>query len=122
MTANELRIGNIINDMGSRAYIVDAYEIVILSRTAGGKKNISFNPILLTPEWLLKFGFGKYDGGLLIRLREMDRALDWDAQTGLYLVCLEDENNTIELEHIKHVHQLQNLYFALTGEELKIVC
>jgi hypothetical protein len=24
------------------------------------------------------------------------------------------------INHIKHVHQLQNLYFALTGEELTI--
>ena len=30
------------------------------------------------------------------------------------------EEEGMYLDHIKHMHQLQNLYFSLTGEELTI--
>ena len=38
--------------------------------------------------------------------------------SGVILLCL--ENDSTYLRDIKYVHQLQNLYFALTGEELTI--
>ena len=76
-----------------------------------------YKPILLTKEWLLKF-----------RFNDKDTVHGWLAfgTDNLYLVGDESEmyfgynNNELELPKIKYVHQLQNLYFALTGEELKI--
>lgn len=72
------------------------------------------NSIELTEEWLLKFGFNKKSNGYII-LTEMKEAL---------LVSFGNHNvsiNGIAFNHsIKHVHQLQNLYFALTGEELTL--
>ena len=65
-------------------------------------------PIPLTEEWLLKFGFKKnsefYENGKVILI---------------------EENNSFHLaflncSSIKYVHQLQNLYFALCGEELQL--
>lgn len=73
-------------------------------------------PIPLTEEWLFKFGFDKpaYSiCGDIFHLTKWDKnPLDW---------CVAmNKNNAIIVEKLQYVHQLQNLYFALTGEELTI--
>lgn len=120
MKANELRIGNTVHVPQTKQ---DATISVIHEHLGVCVNNnilvvLSFNdiePIPLTEEWLLKFGFnndgedpweisiGRYD----------DRA--WN----VYLMGKHCE----KLGHIRRlssVHQLQNLYFALTGQELEI--
>lgn len=67
-------------------------------------------PIPLTEEWLLKFGFdslGTYGFGIG-KFHVVNRLGKW---------CFPINH---ELVYLKHVHQLQNLYFALAGEELQI--
>jgi hypothetical protein len=73
-------------------------------------------PIPLTEEWLLKFGFAKTENGWLA----LDICNDWSYLYWERLAGLELSVNKyqITMPHIKYVHQLQNLYFALTGEEL----
>ena len=72
-------------------------------------------PIPLTKEWLLKFGFKYkemyYESEYLTALN--DCFIVVERVTGFFYV--DAPNN-----EIKYVHQLQNLYFALTGEELEI--
>ena len=74
-------------------------------------------PIKLTEEWLLKFGFENEGGYLSIgKLR------------GAITVCKAERNsdnlcyrwfvNNLKMTDLHFIHQLQNLYFALTGEEL----
>lgn len=92
----------------------------------------TINPIELTKEWLTKFGFhSKYKsvhvhwhktygfGPPPYRLFELDQKSNVD-----------DDNNSIPQEQVfywdsqlevKYVHQLQNLYFALTEEELIVI-
>lgn len=68
-----------------------------------------YEPIPLTEEWLLKLGFNKEECFYILKG-----------------VCLEDEyDGRYRLDgqsdcFIKHVHQLQNLYFALTSVELEV--
>lgn len=84
-------------------------------------------PIPLTKEWLLKFGFGKkeYPSGVVwhIGFNNLTHGYLFD------LVWLESPEliNAPNLPFYKngrytiyYVHQLQNLYFALTGEELTL--
>jgi hypothetical protein len=80
----------------------------------------SFNPIPLTEEWLLKFGFAKNsvsrypfywhewgtNGVQIIRYSDIYQKYVFELGAGLDKV-------------LDHVHQLQNLYFALTSEELQ---
>ncbi len=70
------------------------------------------SPIPLTEEWLLKFGF-KQKNGIKCWVNE-------DVE-----ICFETLANYYRLyprtNKIKYVHQLQNLYFALTGSELQYV-
>ena len=78
------------------------------------KKHWLFNlePILLNEEWLIKLGFTKNEfdshyerGEFYVEIWENDCVFRWN-----------DFNVDINL---KYVHKLQNLYFILTGSELK---
>ena len=74
-----------------------------------------FNPIPLTEEWLEKFGLKLNKNHTCFHIKGMQFEIPsmiggfYDNEYGF------DEESKIEL---KYVHQLQNLYFALTGEEL----
>ncbi len=76
-----------------------------------------FEPIPLTEEWLLKFGFiNDIDEDWRNDILRLNA--DWNNEEGWFFYV--NYNGLRPSEHIKHVHQLQNLYFALTGEELII--
>jgi hypothetical protein len=108
MKANELRIGNYVY-LGTEVYQIKTGSEI------GYGENV-FKPILLTEEWLLKFGF-KRDGRSL-KLKNFGRFMFLEIGISFYpagnLNCL------LKRDIIQRVHQLQNLYFALTGEELTI--
>ena len=110
-----LRIGNYIRSKSDKKY----YKIVRLD--IENDINITAEPIPLTEEILLKFGFYKseisgehfyFNPELLIKVRIEDGYWEepsLDVFLGLnYITCIE------------FVHELQNLIFALTKEELKI--
>ena len=67
-----------------------------------------FKPIPLTEEWLLKFGYDLITENHYAVLGH----LIWKVENRFY--C--DKNGM----QLKYVHQLQNLYFALTNKELEI--
>jgi hypothetical protein len=71
-------------------------------------------PIPLTEEWLLKFGFSE----MLYGWWSNKIFLTKDENGGIWFYY----NGTTQTEafELKSVQQLQNLYFALTGEELTI--
>jgi hypothetical protein len=76
-----------------------------------------FCPIPLTEEWLERLGFRKvpvYKGNL--------SHLQWNKDYNGFFVGLQIHEGGLYYGRmeIKYVHQLQNLYFALTGEELEI--
>jgi len=115
MTANEVRIGNLVYNTTLK--LTKAIDTLDIRYLAEGKFENHFQPIRLTDEWLEKLGFKI----------NMDN-FDWNA--GIGTNCIGDFE--LSLRHtdnvgwfykskctpIKYVHQLQNLYFALTGKEL----
>ena len=120
MNANELRIGNLVG-IGENALHADGgknqiYEISELKTDVVQFKMFHSSeyykdlaPIPLTEEILLKFGFEK-------------KGDFWFVKSG---IKIENRNNGFSyfryLNEIKiiSVHQLQNLFFSLCGEELK---
>ena len=108
MKANELRIGNWVEYKGSKSTLqIEHSEITEIYFGA-----TNYIPIPLTEEWLLNFGFKfEKEGYKKFRFRVVEPV----NYVG-YLFC---EGSRI-LREIRYVHQLQNLYFSLTGEELKI--
>jgi hypothetical protein len=101
MKSNELRLGNWILDVQDNQIQVRKTYFVFMASYEICK------PIPLTEEWLLKLGFIKHvSQSIWYTLNKVDV---WFFD-GKYV-------NDIDVE-IKYVHQLQNLYFALTNEEL----
>jgi hypothetical protein len=75
-------------------------------------------PIPLTPEWLEKFGFKKEPDTDIYSIptySHSDLIMRNESYEEWHFIY-----NDKRLRVIKFVHQLQNLYFALTGEELTI--
>jgi hypothetical protein len=120
MKAKELRIGNHFKNNGV-IVTIDARSIFDIWDDKGLK---DYQPILLTEEWLVKFGFDMDDsGGLYKDIMSIDTNnrvlfLYWDEPHDE--VWLLDEDHHYEICSVQKVHQLQNLYFALTGEELEM--
>lgn len=101
----DLRVGNLV------LYDDKLFEVDVIVTFADN----DFNPIPLTPEILEKCGFEKvYQSYVLDKFflyNGPDVAGDW------WFKMSEAVGFTVK---IKYLHQLQNLYYALTGEELKI--
>jgi hypothetical protein len=142
MKAQELRIGNFYSQYGD---VIETNWVTIKNLSNAPDGQLWCKPITLTEEWLVNFGFNfsKYHYGeddgygdvfeysldisnfkLVYTKRKpfksdlsnkdtIDFILEAD---GVYEYC--GEFNL--LDKIKYIHQLQNLYFALTGEELTI--
>jgi hypothetical protein len=117
MKASELRIGNYIDYTTEREIVTmqTTYEYIRLIHN--GNKN--FKPIKLTEDWLLKFGF-KYSLRLDdFMFKDKNDIFEMQPYKKGFLNSVLWCDNEI-LQELKYVHQLQNLYFALTGEELSL--
>lgn len=125
MNARELRIGNLINyriqdNLDEKkdwfeVSEIDATDLAVLENNI----DYDYQPIPLTEEWLVRFGFElqpmKHD------LREwyfiedgkfsMNNARGFWSHSPIYLE---------DVIGIKYIHQLQNLFYALTGKELEL--
>jgi len=121
LQANELRIGNLLM-YGNRMAVVSAifkshFRCESLEQIDfGNSLQSNFQPIPLTPEILEKCGFDNDDNDFLNTIDERSSLhINLEKQRTL----IESYDGIIKLNNIKHLHQLQNLYFALTGEELE---
>jgi len=108
MDVKELRRGNIIeylypheNEWGKLTVSVD--EIVDFEDNQD-----SFKPIPLTEEWLIKFGFSCVIGHGYKKNGFKGKIFGYSTMW---------HHHSLRVE-MKYVHQLQNLYFALTQKEL----
>jgi len=121
MRIEELRIGNwyreyqntCVSSKGYHQVTFKTFEDIQLRDKLSG-----MTPIQLTEDILLKCGFKKYGDNCmrLGHLKQMKQTLKKGA-TGyssyfMYAGAI--------FMHIRYLHQLQNLTFALTNEELKI--
>lgn len=122
MKYSELRLDNLIyfNDEVAAVGYLDKREVGKLLPFCKGVYSRylfswkSLKPIPLTEKWLESFGFEKIQGWMWksgISLRPKSEFID--LEYGGYILDAYDI-------HIDYVHTLQNLYFALTGEELKL--
>ena len=101
MKETELRIGNLIEkihvDYGRSIFKVEIEDLQLIQ---SGDEKISYHPIPLTEESLIKFG-----------------KIDWLSKDIIgYFVWFNGSKIYLEF-----VHLLQNLYFTLTGEELECI-
>ena len=140
LNARELRIGNLVNPKVKEIILTDeivsvdpSILMVILGEV--NNKGIVFEPIQLTEEWLIKFGFTKYEwmDGCFIKTSFGDLMIQFFRdEIHLFFTKVSVDSKGMMFDgrrfagdkktftKIQYVHQLQNLYFALTGEELTI--
>lgn len=72
--------------------------------------------IELTEEWLIKFGFEKIWFGYEI----ISTGIEIEPlKNGDYTICINSNEYHVG-ESFKYVHQLQNIFFALTNKELEL--
>ncbi len=108
MKATELRIGNwVLSPTEGEIQIENGWQI---------DEGEEVEPIPLTEEWLVKFGFEKEDRYFDIKINNF--WLTYDYREAEYSISENKLNYSDIWIELNHVHSLQNLYFALTGEEL----
>lgn len=107
MKATELRVGNWYRFDGPTPNQFEQIEAQDIVELQDDPCEDAFKPIPITEEWLVKFGFEK-------------RESIWT----LNEICISSwfsfrySEDPLKVQEIDFVHQLQNLYFALTGKEL----
>ena len=127
MEANEIRVGNLLID--PRKFNKDTREFFNINENGYFKATARdiqcaelFNPIPLTEEILLKCGFeynddiGKYeisDDDYCILIRK-------DTDTEEFYFEIGDLGYNYVFKTIKYLHELQNIFWCLVGEELKV--
>lgn len=120
MDVTELRIGNFVHN-NVESFQIQAKDLIFL--LAFDNEHYA-SPIPLTEEWLLKFDFER---------KEEEGSEYWTIQIGNNLnltISLSDYTAGIDLEWrsqgsqiwmmVDAVNKLQNVFYYLSGEELKI--
>jgi hypothetical protein len=118
MEAREIRMGNKVR-WDYEIYTITAISTDVVDITRFGiamSINIkSIKPIPLTEEWLVKFGFKNKTVLEFIDRYFIDEfSVDYNRTHKYYHFNVGYEFNV----EIDHIHELQNLHFSLTGEEL----
>ena len=132
MQANELRIGNLVDTInrGGEVHLPNSGAVKILQIGVFNSEylnpdevpectewvkipNTDLTPIPLTEEWLERLGFKFKEGD--------DGPNTWAQRAGDIFVTLSKYHGKFYYQRqVEYVHQLQNLYFALTGTELVV--
>ena len=131
MNANEFRLGNVVHHL--------SFYDVTICKISKDALSVNYNnseywddlrfytPTLLTKKWLIDFGFNFINGPkMAFKLYHNEVNEDFSS-----ILLKEVSNNPVFVysaqnrwtvnpfkKEINYVHELQNLYFALTGKEL----
>lgn len=108
--SNELRCGNTLHYLTAEGDVlpttIDWQDIQWISENEKDFNTVH-RPIPLTQDWLKRFGF---ENKVFLNW-SISKSIDQDS----YLIY---KGHDCMYLHVKYVHQLQNLYFALTQTEL----
>jgi hypothetical protein len=116
MELKDFRLGNFIQDKSGNIKSVEALSSLTGIAVEEGNSFEIYEPILLNNEWLLKLGF-RACGTSWLHVSQHFSGFD---------VQLIDEQYFLNSDGLPfsngfaYVHQLQNLYYAMTGSELPI--
>ncbi|KFC19371.1 hypothetical protein [Chryseobacterium sp. FH1] len=115
MEVTELRIGNNVLHNGKIKTINAIEKFAVNFEKEDPELTLNYSdeiePILISEEWLLKFGFMRLPWGLV-----KGSLLFKDQNHECKVLTLEVGNGFRTT--VTYIHQLQNLYFTLAGEEL----
>jgi len=116
LEAKDLRIGNYIMQDEEVKYVQSLSRSINDWDRTNGFRTQDFQPIPLTEEWLLNFGFEYHHDtphpNKVFRKLHTEGFIDLEQIKHYYY------GGSFTSVECRYVHQLQNLYFALTGKEL----
>jgi hypothetical protein len=133
MTANELRIGNIV-DLGNRiAKIIDishlSCTVADLEETQDTIEDYDrVQGLILTDEWFEKWGFykdGEYWSMGIFDYKYCFKYRDWANNWAFYQEYTDSPDSNDDGKKypisfdIQYVHQLQNIWYSLLHEEIE---
>lgn len=118
--SKDFRLGNYVLVFGS--------EVDTIKHLSIGKIPIDATPISITTDWLVRLGFSQFsaENGYKSRkwtLAEAKHVPDWfylKRETHKGVRQFNAYTKGTRLSTIEYIHQLQNLYYCLTGRELTI--
>jgi len=120
MEVKELRIGNILDKslksgQGRKQLAeIGCQDIVRIFENTG---SFNYEPIPLTEEWMLKFGFVKRGIYYHFPMNDIFKLEQYKNKNAYWL---RHGAESIDCVRINHVHSLQNIFHCLVGEELKL--
>lgn len=125
ISIRELRIGNLLEFEGKVVHVtslscdIDDEYGKTTDEKVGWNQVIALRCIPITSKWLKRLDV--VEETFLLKLAYTDFFLRYSGKDSVD-ISIEDlnGNNHFFRYNIKYLHQLQNLYFALTGEELTI--
>src|SRR6056297_385215 len=111
MKVTDFRIGNLVEEPKGHTHKIERLD-ESSTRIRHGIK--------LTEDWLIKFGFMKDDNGIYwidleVEYLELIPSLNKKHWLPRYVQIVGLESQ-VKLRRIKFVHQLQNLFFVITGK------
>jgi hypothetical protein len=124
--SNELRIGNNIfyngnkNEIGVVTEIKQSFDPIIQYVGINGRQDLYYQtkhikPIPLTEGWLVRFGFFKHNNAYVLE-KPKENSINFQ-----FSIWNDFTYNSSEFPiELKHVHELQNLYWVLCGKELTL--
>lgn len=130
MKASELMIGNYVIDLSRKSNGFEDYIVVVSDisdrqeirarNLKSGQASVIRDMLVgipLTEEWLVKLGFVADGNNFVLYLSDYSGLTFSGGKMYLTSGQFAEMTETVPCDY---VHQLQNLYFALTGEELTI--
>ncbi len=128
LQAKDLRVGNLLTFSNG----IDPDKIIVVGRRFFSSASIEkedgnfdvtpyYRSIPLTEDWLRRGGFEYDEYNFMGFVLESNLGISIGKdENGVWFYFGNLEEYWVDiLNEIKYVHQLQNLYFALTGEELE---
>lgn len=121
MQSKDLRFGNYVESNFYKGKLTawNNDKCVIKHKAGIEKCDVdNLKPILLRENWLIDFGFIKrpFQGKDFFVMDNIELSF---SEIGVFKGWVFNMNEN-DLRGVHYVHQLQNLYFALTGEELEL--
>ena len=130
MKSTDLRIGNFILDsifperqcrVGRLCIPYSEYPITYFYEKAHEhtpREGVGLVGIPLTKEWLMKFGAKNMIDVYWISLYNLKAELHFEVYEKEIVTTIKSDFSNLILDQIKCVHELQNIYYQLTKEEL----
>lgn len=124
MKANELRLGNIVDYFGKPKFVkkIETHSAIYIGGADSMNELVNtynnqdaFEGVELSEDWLLALGFTKTTTNYF-ELGVADASFDY--KISHQFIFFNRHFVPVKDKPLKYVHQLQNLYFSLTGIEL----